>query len=170
MDGLPLQVMAERVVRDHVHERAQGRRDAHAVDRLHVVILQPRTMQMENGGSRGHPPKAGRNGHVQSPGHRIRQLMQRQRCRVAERALRFAGPVVRPELPEYEIRPCRRRKPDQPVNAAALAYPVADPDVVRVRVVRVADLPGLPGCEVPALAFGQLVEAGLERLILPRVL
>jgi hypothetical protein len=41
MDGLHLKVLTERVVSDDIDERAQRRRDAHAVNRLDVFLAKP---------------------------------------------------------------------------------------------------------------------------------
>jgi hypothetical protein len=65
---------------------------------------------------------------------------------------------VSPELPQHEIRSSGLREPSESIDTPVFADPIAAPHVVRMRVVGVAGLPGLPGREEAALQNGNLIE------------
>lgn len=83
---------------------------------------------------------------------------------MAERSLRFAGAVVRPELPEHEVWTRGRREAYQPIDAPTFTNPVAGLHVVRMRVVGVSRLTSLSSGEHAALVCGNTVEMFFESL------
>lgn len=158
VDGLDLEVGRKRVLADDVDERSQRRRHAGAVDRLNVSFVKPRMVQPENRRNGSHPSKSGRHGHVQLCRHRVGQIVQRQRGRVAVDALRLALPVSRPKLPDHQVRPGRRRKLRQPVHTSGFTDPIARAHLVGMDTVVIASVARLAGRKEAALGFGRFVE------------
>jgi hypothetical protein len=156
-DGLDLQLTRQLVLHDHIDERAEGRRHADALDRLDVVLGEPTAVQAQRPRNSRHPLEARWNRHVELRWHDVRQLMERQRCAVTVGTLRLPAAVVGPELPEHEIGSGCQGEAGQTVDAAMRADPVAGPDVVGVRVVRVAGRLRLAGCEEAPLLRSDLV-------------
>jgi hypothetical protein len=93
VDGLNLELRGDHSFGDNVNEGAEWRGNAHAVDRLDVSLAEPRMVQAEYARNGGHPPEPGRHRHVQLRRHHVGKIVQRQRSRVAEYALRLALPV-----------------------------------------------------------------------------
>ncbi len=153
MDRLHLQVPTERVVSDHIDERSLRSRDADAVDGFHILLAEPSAVESQDRWNGGHALKAGRHGHVQSSGHHVREFVQAQGSRVAERSLRLPVAIVRPELPEHQVWPSTRGELRQPVDPSALADPVTGSDVIGVDVVLEPGFARLAGSEVASLSL-----------------
>ena len=110
-------------------------------------------MKLQHAWNGGHALKTGRHRHVQSAGHHVREFVEGQGRRVAERSLRFPGTVVRPKLPEHEVWPGTGGELGQPIDSATFANPVASPYVIRVYVVLESGRTCLAGREEAALGL-----------------
>src|SRR5260370_41413109 len=84
IDGLDLQFRCDRAFNNHVDERSRRRGHSNAVDGFNIALGETSAMETENVGNGGHPLEARWNRHVQLRRHRVRQLGQSQRGRVAE--------------------------------------------------------------------------------------
>ena len=93
VNGLNLELRSGYALCDDVNQRSERRGHAHAVDRLDVALVKPRMVQAEDVRNGGHPPESGRHRHVQLRRHYIREIVERQRGRVAEDALWLVLPV-----------------------------------------------------------------------------
>jgi hypothetical protein len=93
IDGLDLEVGGDHAFGNDVNERSERRRHAGGVDCLDLSVGEPRMAQAEHIRNGGHPPEPGRHRHVQLRRHHVGKIVQRQRSRVAEYALRLALPV-----------------------------------------------------------------------------
>ncbi len=164
LHGLHLELTRDLASHDGVYQGAERRRDADAVDRLHVAAVEPLLPKAENAWNGGHSLKARRDGHVEFGRHDVGEPVQGQRRTVAESSLRLPRAVVRPELPEDQVRTRRERKPSQAIDAAPLANPVADAHMVGMPVVSVASRLRLAGGEEPTLLRRHRVEPIFERV------
>ena len=81
--------------------------------------------------------KAMRNCQVETCGHCIGKVVQRQRSFLAVHTLRMVAPVTRPELLKHQIRPFRLRITGQTVDSPIFADPVAYFGIVMLGLFRV---------------------------------
>jgi len=158
IDGLDLQLRGDHAFGNDVNQRSDRRRHAHASDRLDVSRAEPRVVQPEYVRNGGHPPEPGRHRHVQLRRHDVGKVVQCQRRRVTENPLWLVLTISRPELPDHEVGPGRRRELRQAVHTACFANPVTGSNLVRVDAVVVPSFAGLAGGKKPALGLGGVIE------------
>jgi len=151
LKGLDLQFRGKPILDDDVDERAERRRDTHAVGRLDVVLGEPAAVEAQHSRDGRHPLKARRNRHVELRRHDIGESVERQRRVVTVGALRLPAAIVSPELPQHQIGPGGQREPGESIDTSVLANPVAVAHMMRVGIVGVAGQAGLARGEETAL-------------------
>ena len=151
LKGLNLQFHGKPIRGDNVDERAERRRDTHAVVRLDVVLGEAAAVEAQHSRDGRHSLKARRNRHVELRRHDIGESVERQRRVVTVGALRLPTAIVSPELPQNKIGSRGQRESGKSIDTSVLANPVAVAHVMRVRVVGVAGQAGLARGEETAL-------------------
>ena len=102
------------------------------------------------------------NRHVQLGGHDVGKLLKAQSRVVAVSALGNFLAVLRPKIPEHQIRAVGCRKLRQAIDSAMLADPISDADVVRMSFLAKSRVYGLLGGEETLLRFGGFVQPSLR--------
>src|SRR5208283_2472304 len=144
-----------------IDDRLQRTCDPHAVYFLHVARVEIRPVQDENFRNLARPAKRLRYRHVQFRWHEIGKLVQTERRVVAVGSFRNFPPVLRPEIPEHQVRTLGRRKVREPVDPPVLANPVSRLHVVGVGLLREPRPDGLLRREESLLRLSYFVKPAL---------
>ncbi|OJV03518.1 MAG: hypothetical protein BGO12_09920 [Verrucomicrobia bacterium 61-8] len=106
--------------------------DAIALPFLHFIAGKIAIVQRQNGRYLRATTKMARHGHVQLGRHEVGKIVNAQSRLVRINPLGVICAIARPKRPENEVAAVRHRELCEAVNAAMLALPVSDADMVIV--------------------------------------
>lgn len=148
----------------YIHDGANRAGDAIAFPFLHFIAGKIAIVQRQNGRYLRATAKMTRNGHVQLGRHEVGKIVNAQGCLMRINPLGLVRAIARPKRPKNEVGPLGHRELSEAVDAAMLALPISDANVVIVMGAGKARFFGLLRREKPSLAFRDGKKPGLRLL------
>ncbi len=164
VDSLPDEISAYMAGLDQIQHRPQWACNSHTLHLFDIAFAEISSVKNQNFRDSPVASKMFGDCHVQLRGHDIGELVKTESRVVTVYAFRSFLTILRPQIPEHQIRALCRGKIGQPIDTTMLPDPVSDFHVVGMGLFGESCSRGLLGGEEPPVEIALFRRAVLRLL------